>query len=84
MNELVNTFFSAGHKFIPKMYLKRPQFTYSAYGPFNKNKERIENFMQTGNKIIFTRMILIKLDFNMIWPMINIKIWLKEHNQIKF
>ena len=49
MNEIVNTFFSAGHKFIPKMHLKRPRFTYSAYGPFNKNKERIEKFMQTGN-----------------------------------
>ena len=23
--------------------------TYSACGPFTKNKERIENFMQTGN-----------------------------------
>ena len=31
------------------MHLKRPRFTYSAYGPFNKNKERIEKFMQTGN-----------------------------------
>ena len=29
--------------------LKQPGFTYSACGPFTKNKERIERFMQTGN-----------------------------------
>ena len=32
-----------------KMHLKRPGFTYSARGPFTKNKERIEKFMQTRN-----------------------------------
>ena len=32
-----------------QMHLKRPGFTYSACGPFTKNKERIEKFMQTGN-----------------------------------
>ena len=26
-----------------------PGLTYSAWGPFTKNKERIENFMKTGN-----------------------------------
>ena len=31
------------------MHLKRPGFTYSACGPFTKNKERIEKFMQTGS-----------------------------------
>ena len=31
------------------MLLKQPGFTYSACGPFNRNKERIEKFMQTGN-----------------------------------
>ena len=31
------------------MYLKQSGFTYSAYGPFTKNKERLEKFMQTGN-----------------------------------
>ena len=34
---------------MPEMHLKQPCFTYSACGPFTKNKERIENFMQTGN-----------------------------------
>ena len=49
MNEIVNTFLLVGDKFIPEMHLKQPGFTYSACGPFTKNKERIEKFMQTGN-----------------------------------
>ena len=34
---------------MPEMYLKQPGFTYSAFGPFTKNKERIEKFIQTSN-----------------------------------
>ena len=34
---------------MPEMHLKQPSFTYSACGPFTKNKERIEKFIQTGN-----------------------------------
>ena len=32
------------------MQLKQPGFTYSACGPFTRNKERIEKFMQPGNR----------------------------------
>ena len=32
-----------------KMYLRQPGFTYSACGPFTKNKQRIKKFMQTGD-----------------------------------
>ena len=49
MNEIVNKFLLAGDKFIPEMHLKQPGFTYSACGPFTRNKERIKKFMQTGN-----------------------------------
>ena len=42
-------FLLAGNKFVPEMHLKQPGFTYSASGPFTKNKERIEKFMQIGN-----------------------------------
>ena len=49
MNEIVNNFLLVGDKFMPEMHLKQPGFTYSACGPFTKNKERIEKFMQTGN-----------------------------------
>ena len=67
-----------------EMHLKQPWFTYSACGSFTKNKQRIHKFMQTGNKIIFIRMILIKLVFNMIWLMANINIWLKKQNKTNF
>ena len=49
MNEIVNKFLLAGDTFMPEMHLKQPGFTYIACGPFTKNKERIEKFMQTGN-----------------------------------
>ena len=49
MNEIVNKFLLEGNKFMPEMHLKEPGFTYSTCGPFTKNKERVEKFMQTGN-----------------------------------
>ena len=30
-------------------YLKQPRFAYSVCGQFNKNREKIQKFMQTGN-----------------------------------
>ena len=45
----MNKFLLVGHKFMPEMHSKQPSFTYSVCGPFTKNKERIEKFMQTGN-----------------------------------
>ena len=48
MNEIFNTFLLAGDKFVPEMHLKQPGFTYSACGPFTKNKERIRKFKETG------------------------------------
>ena len=39
----------AGDKFIHEMHLKQPGFTYSACGPFTRNKQRIQKFMQTGD-----------------------------------
>ena len=49
MNEIINKFLLAGNKFLLEIHLKQPSFTYSACGPFTKNKKRIEKFMQTGN-----------------------------------
>ena len=34
---------------MPEMHLKQPGFTYSACGPFTKNKEITEKFKQTGD-----------------------------------
>ena len=49
MNEIVNKFLLAGDKFMLEMHLKEPEFTYSACGPFTKNKERIQKFKETGD-----------------------------------
>ena len=46
---IINKFLLVGDKFMPQMHLRQPGFTYSACGPFTKNKERIEKFMQSGN-----------------------------------
>ena len=40
MNEMVHKFLLDSDKFMPEMHLKQPGFTYSARGPFTKNKER--------------------------------------------
>ena len=41
-NEIVNKFLLLGDTFMPEINLKQPGFTYSACGPFTKNKERIQ------------------------------------------
>ena len=74
MNEIVNTFLLIRNKFMPEMHLKQPGFTYSPCGLFTKNKERIENLCKLEIQILFIKMNLVKLDFNMIWLMVNQKI----------
>ena len=49
MNEIVNKFLLASDKFMPKTHLKQPGFTYSGCGPFKINKERIQEFKETGD-----------------------------------
>ena len=49
MNKIVNNFLLAGDKCMPEMHLKQTGFTYSACGPFTKNKERIQKFKETGD-----------------------------------
>ena len=63
MNEIVGKFLLAGDKCMPEMHLKQPGFTYSACGPFTKNKERIEKFIQTGNTDFIYRNELDKTCF---------------------
>ena len=50
MNDIANKFLFVGDTFMLEMHLKQPRFTYSVCGPFTKSKERIEKFMQTGNR----------------------------------
>ena len=47
MNRIINKFLSSGDKFMPEMHLKQPGFTYSACGPFTKNKKCIKRFKET-------------------------------------
>ena len=50
MNEIFNKFLLAGDKVMPEMHLRQPVFTYSACGPFTKNKKkRIQKFKETGD-----------------------------------
>ena len=72
MNDII--FLLVEDEFMPEMHLRQPGFTYSACGPFTKNKEKIEKFMQSVIQILFTKMSLIKHVFNMIWAMVNQKI----------
>ena len=44
MNEIVNKFLLTGNKYMLEIHLKQPGSTYSACGPFTKNKERIACF----------------------------------------
>ena len=68
MNEIVNKFLLVGHKFMSEMHLKQPGFTYSACGSFAKNKE-LKSLCKLEIQILFIKMNLIKLVFNMIWLM---------------
>ena len=47
MNKIISTFLLSGDKFVPRMHLKQPEFTYSVCGQFTKNKERIQPFEET-------------------------------------
>ena len=75
MNKIVNKLLLVGDNFMLEMHLKQPVFTYSACGPFTKNKERIEKLKKKQEiQAIFTKMNLISLLFSMIWLMEILKI----------
>ena len=63
MNNIINKFLLAGDKFMPEMHLKQRGFTYSACGPFTKNKERIQKFKQTGDSRYIYKNVLDKASF---------------------
>ena len=63
MNDIINKFLLVGDKFMPEMHLTQPGFTYSACGPFTKNKERIQKFKQTGDSRYIYRNELDKACF---------------------
>ena len=52
---MLNKFLLAGVKFMFEMHLRQPGFTYSAFGPFSKNKEKMQNFKETDIHDIFIK-----------------------------
>ena len=74
MNEIVNKFLLAVAKFVVEIHLKQRGFTYSACGPFTKNKEIIQKFKETGDTNYNYKNELEWLIFNMTWCMEILKI----------
>ena len=74
MNKTVNKFLLARDEFTPEMHLKQPGATYSACGPFTKNKEELKSLCRQEIQTLFIKMNLIRLVFKTIWLMANQKI----------
>ena len=49
VNEIIIKSLLAGDKFMPEMHFIQTGFTYIAFWPFNKHKERIWRFKETGD-----------------------------------
>ena len=56
MNNVINKFLSLGDKFMPEIHLRQPQFTYSAWGPFTRHEERIQNLKKLVIQTMCTKM----------------------------
>ena len=69
MNEIVNKFLLAGNKFMPEMHLKQPGFLRVPVGYLLKTKKGFQNLKKQEIQVIFTKMKLIRLAFNIIWIM---------------
>ena len=63
MNDIINKLLLTGDKFMSKMHLKQPVFTYSACGPFTKNRERVQKFKETRDSTYIYRNELDKACF---------------------
>ena len=49
MKQIIYKISLTGDKFMLELYLKQPQFSYSALGPFTRYFERIQKIRETGN-----------------------------------
>ena len=75
MNEIVNKFLLVGDKLMPKMHFKQLGFTYSALVHLLKTNKELKSLCKLEIQILFIKMNLIRLVFNMIWLMTNEKIY---------
>ena len=55
MNKIGKKFLLAGDKLMSETHLRQPGFTYSACGPFTKNKERIKNIKKQEAGDVFIK-----------------------------
>ena len=65
MNEIVNKLLLVGDKFMPEMHLKQH---------LPKIKKELKSLCKQEIQILFIKINLIKLAFNMIWLMVKQKI----------
>ena len=68
MNEIVNKFLLSGDKFTPEVHLRQIGFTYSACGPFKKNKKK-QRFKERGDSRYIYQNELDKAYFQHTWLM---------------
>ena len=80
-NKIVNKCLLSDDKFMPEMHLKQPGVTYSACGTFTETKKCL---CRHKIQVLFTKMSLIKQAFNLIWLIVNQKLYQKELNHTKF
>ena len=81
----VNKFLLAGNKFMPKMHLRQPGFTYSACGLFAKNKERIQKLKEhVFNRTWLMEILSLQLEEQLLikYCVINHLILLKIQNEM--
>ena len=69
MNEIVNKLFLAEDEFMPEMHYGQRKFTYSVWGPFSINKERIQKIKETGDSRYIIETSSIKRALNITWLM---------------
>ena len=55
MNKIVNKFLLADQTFMHEIYLRQDGFTYSAWWPFTRNKERMQNLKKEEIEDIFIK-----------------------------
>ena len=84
MNEIVEKFLLAGDKFMSKMHLRQPGFTYSACRPFIKKKERLQKLKETGDSRYIYQNELDKACFQLDRLMEILNIYLEKQILMKF
>ena len=84
MNGIVNEFLLAGDKFMPEIHLRKLGFTYSAWGPFIKNKERMQELKETSDSRYIYQNELDKAYLQHSMAYGNLRICLEKKLLIKF